>query len=126
MMNGSKELSIEAKLAEKRRAWDTQLSEIRTSHRVFLGDARRMSELGNTASVHLVVTSPPYWNLKEYPGLEGVQLGNLEDYRAFLGELTSVWRRCFELLSPEEAVHRGRRCMPVASTSRGAVFVRID
>jgi len=37
-------------------------------------------------SVHLAVTSPPYWTLKEYPVNEG-QLGSVEDYEEFLEEL---------------------------------------
>jgi hypothetical protein len=36
-----------------------------TSHRLHLGDARDLSWLKDE-SVHLVVTSPPYWTLKEY------------------------------------------------------------
>jgi DNA modification methylase len=51
----------------------------RTSHSLILGDAREMHEL--TEPVHLVVTSPPYWTLKEYDGAAGDrQLGHLEDY----------------------------------------------
>lgn len=50
-------------------------------------------------SVHLVVTSPPYWNLKRYNDNPG-QLGHIEDYEAFLGELDKVWRHVFRLLVP--------------------------
>jgi DNA modification methylase len=50
-------------------------------------------------SVHLVVTSPPYWTLKEYRKVEG-QLGFVANYEAFLGELDKVWRRCFDALVP--------------------------
>src|ERR1700683_2384911 len=60
-----------------------------TTHRVSLGDARDLSRIP-TASVQLVVTSPPYWTLKEYPGAKG-QLGAVEDYEGFLGELDKVW-----------------------------------
>ena len=107
MMNGSRELSIEAKLAEKRRAWDRHASDLRTSHRIYQGDARQMAEL-TASSVHLAVTSPPYWNLKEYPRLEGAQLGNLPGYGAFLDQLHRVWSRCFDLLVPG-----GRLCVVV-------------
>ena len=44
-----------------------------TRHRVFRGDSRQMDVIPDH-SVHLVVTSPPYWTLKDYPGREG-QLG---------------------------------------------------
>ena len=38
-------------------------------------------------------TSPPYWTLKKYEENEG-QLGEIEDYEAFLDELDKVWREC--------------------------------
>ncbi|MFO0844553.1 MAG: site-specific DNA-methyltransferase [Gemmataceae bacterium] len=50
-------------------------------------------------SAHLVVTSPPYWTLKEYNRIEG-QLGDVADYGHFLDELDKVWRACFEALVP--------------------------
>jgi DNA modification methylase len=50
-------------------------------------------------SVHLVVTSPPYWTLKEYNRIDG-QLGYVADYEKFLAELDKVWRRCLEALVP--------------------------
>jgi DNA modification methylase len=49
--------------------------------------------------VHLVVTSPPYWTLKDYNPGEG-QMGEIEDYEQFLSELDRVWRACFEALVP--------------------------
>jgi DNA modification methylase len=72
--------------------------EVPTSHTLRLGDAREMEFLA-PESVHLVVTSPPYWTLKQYRSHAG-QLGWIEDYAEFLGELDKVWRRCFEALAP--------------------------
>ena len=57
---------------------------IPTRHRLVNRDARDLSLLGD-ASVHLVVTSPPYWTLKQYRDTEG-QLGHLSDYEEFLHE----------------------------------------
>jgi site-specific DNA-methyltransferase (adenine-specific) len=48
-------------------------------------------------SVHLVLTSPPYWNLKEYNHHVG-QLGHIDDYESFLQELDKVWQECFNKL----------------------------
>ena len=62
----------------------------RTTHEVRQGDARDLSDIEDE-SVHLVVTSPPYWTLKEYPLAAG-QLGAIEDYEAFLDELDKAWR----------------------------------
>lgn len=70
----------------------------RTEHRLHKGDARDLSHLPDE-SVHLVVTSPPYWTLKEYPASTG-QLGAIEDYEAFLDELDKVWRECARVLVP--------------------------
>src|SRR5205085_5921649 len=70
----------------------------KTEHRVIEGDARDLSFIPNR-SVHLVVTSPPYWTLKEYPSGPG-QLGEIEDYEAFLDQLDKVWRECERILVP--------------------------
>lgn len=74
------------------------LPEIPTQHRSILGDARNMLGL-EPNSIHLVLTSPPYWTLKKYRDSEG-QLGHLEDYDRFLEELDQVWQQCFESLVP--------------------------
>ena len=50
-------------------------------------------------SVHLVVTSPPYWNLKRY-NENPDQLGHIQDYEAFLFELEKVWRHVYRILVP--------------------------
>lgn len=70
----------------------------RTMHRLHLGDARQLSWIPNE-SVHLVVTSPPYWTLKEYTRTEG-QLGHIEDYESFLSELDKVWKECARVIVP--------------------------
>jgi len=50
-------------------------------------------------SVHLVLTSPPYWTLKEYRSSPG-QMGHIEDYESFLSELDKVWTHCYRALVP--------------------------
>lgn len=69
-----------------------------TSHRLHEGDARDLSWLPE-GSVHLVVTSPPYWTLKEYAKNDR-QMGAIADYQRFLGELDRVWSECFRVLAP--------------------------
>jgi DNA modification methylase len=71
---------------------------IPTTHRLYVGDARKMLNL-KPESLHLVLTSPPYWTLKEYRDSDA-QLGHIEDYEQFLHELDKVWRQCFEALVP--------------------------
>src|ERR1700692_715069 len=70
----------------------------KTRHQLHLGDARDLSWIPN-GSVHLIVTSPPYWTLKKYEKNE-CQLGEIEDYNAFLAELDKVWRECARVLAP--------------------------
>ncbi|HTW80468.1 MAG TPA: site-specific DNA-methyltransferase [Terracidiphilus sp.] len=71
----------------------------KTTHRLHLGDSRNLSWIPD-ASVHLVVTSPPYWTLKEYADGNDSQLGDIEDYEEFLEELDKVWRECGRVLVP--------------------------
>jgi modification methylase len=70
----------------------------RTIHRLHVGDSRDLSWIADS-SVHLVVTSPPYWTLKEYGRTAG-QMGFIEDYDEFLDELDTVWRECARILAP--------------------------
>ncbi len=69
-----------------------------TTHTLKLGDARNLNWLANE-SVHLVVTSPPYFTLKKYEANEA-QLAEVEDYEKFLHELDKVWRECKRVLVP--------------------------
>jgi DNA modification methylase len=78
-----------------------------TSHLLHLGDARDLSWLADR-SVHLVVTSPPYWTLKEYAAGNRNQMGHFEDYEHFLTELDRVWKECARVL-----VGGGRICCVV-------------
>ena len=70
----------------------------KTKQRLINGDARDLSFLDDE-SIHLVVTSPPYWNLKRY-NENPDQLGHVNDYESFLGELEKVWREVFRVLVP--------------------------
>src|SRR6266850_3171664 len=75
-----------------------QLEACPTSHKLIQGDARNLSFIGDE-SVHLVVTSPPYWTLKRYNDSEG-QLGHVVDYEKFVLELEKVWREALRILVP--------------------------
>ena len=69
-----------------------------TRHVLHLGDARKLDWIPD-GSIHLVVTSPPYWTLKEYNDCPG-QLGAISDYELFMDELDKVWRHCNRVLVP--------------------------
>jgi DNA modification methylase len=70
---------------------------IPTKHKVLLGDARGMELPDN--SVQLVLTSPPYWTLKEYRNTDG-QMGHISPYDEFIEQLDRVWQRCYRSLVP--------------------------
>jgi modification methylase len=74
------------------------LSKEHIHHVLRLGDAREMSWIPDE-SVHLVLTSPPYWTLKEY-NEHPDQLGSVEDYESFQDELDKVWTHCYRVLVP--------------------------
>ena len=75
-----------------------QLSQIPTTHDLYRRDSRAIDFLLPN-SLHLVVTSPPYWTLKDYNRSEG-QMGFIEDYESFLTELDRVWQSCYDALVP--------------------------
>lgn len=69
-----------------------------TTHRLINADARSMRFIPDQ-SVHLVVTSPPYWTLKKYNENEA-QLGHIADYELFLQHLGEVWKEAYRVLVP--------------------------
>ncbi len=87
---------------------------IPTLHRLVQGDARDLSFIADE-SIHLVVTSPPYWTLKRYNDSEG-QMGHIKEYDHFLAELNRVWTEVFRVLVPGGRLGLCRgRCLPVAA-----------
>ena len=75
---------------------ESTILQIPTIHDLYQADSRKLSFVPDE-SVHLVVTSPPYWTLKKYRDHED-QLGDVEDYELFLQELDKVWRHCYRAL----------------------------
>jgi DNA modification methylase len=111
-----------AKSPERMEQVRAALDEVHTYHRLQLGDARDLGFLDDE-SVHLVVTSPPYWILKEYPEGQG-QLGNMADYEHFLEQLRLVWQECFRVLVPGSrlVIVVGDVCLSRRSYGRHVVF----
>jgi modification methylase len=68
---------------------------VKTTHTIINGDSRQMN-LVPEKSVHLVVTSPPYWQLKDY-GTQN-QIGYHENYECYINNLNLVWRECSRVL----------------------------
>jgi DNA modification methylase len=79
-------------------AIEARLSQVPTAHDLYHHDSRQIDFLPPN-SVHLVVTSPPYWTLKDYREHPD-QMGYIEDYEEFLSELDKVWQACYDALVP--------------------------
>lgn len=69
----------------------------KTFHKIIIGDSRHMDEVKDT-SVHLVVTSPPYWQLKDY-GVKD-QIGFNDSYHDYIQDLNKVWQECYRVIYP--------------------------
>lgn len=70
---------------------------MKTSHTCVIGDSRKMSEVADQ-SVHLIVTSPPYWQLKDYGSDE--QIGFNDSYEDYINNLNLTWQECNRVLHP--------------------------
>jgi len=69
-----------------------------TNHKVYIGDARNMAQVADE-SIHLIVTSPPYWSIKNYDDLDQ-QIGFAESYDDYRLSLGKVWIECKRVLVP--------------------------
>jgi site-specific DNA-methyltransferase (adenine-specific) len=87
---------------------------MKTIHKIINGDSRKMSELGDK-SVHLIITSPPYWQLKDY-GTDN-QIGFNDSYENYINNLNLVWSECFR------ALHDGcRLCINIGDQFARSVY----
>ena len=87
---------------------------MKTKHTVIIGDSRHMYEVKDK-SVHLVVTSPPYWQLKDYNSDN--QIGFNDSYEGYIDNLNKVWKECYRILSPG-----CRLCINIGDQFARAVF----
>lgn len=67
-----------------------------TEHRIIFGDSRSLNEIKDK-SVQLIITSPPYWQLKDY-GTEN-QIGFNDSYEEYINNLNLIWKECYRVLS---------------------------
>ena len=85
-----------------------------TTTSIIIGDSRNMSEL-KEESVHLVITSPPYWQLKDYGN--GSQIGFNDSYEDYINNLNLVWKECYRVL------HKGcRLCVNIGDQFARSVY----
>ena len=87
---------------------------INTRHKIVNGDSRMMNELENE-SVHLIITSPPYWQLKDY-GTDN-QIGFHDTYENYINNLNLVWNEC------DRVLHKGcRLCINIGDQFARSVY----
>lgn len=91
-----------------------------TFHKVVIGDSRRMTEVEDE-SVHLCVTSPPYWKLKDYGSEE--QIGQADSsYESYFANITEVFRECVRVLAPDGKI--AINIMPIFLSGKNSKFGR--
>ncbi|MCS6923677.1 MAG: site-specific DNA-methyltransferase [Fimbriimonadales bacterium] len=64
---------------------------------LYVADSRSMHEVAS-GSIALVVTSPPYWHIKDYGAPQ--QIGYGQSLHEYLYDLSRVWRECWRVLQP--------------------------
>ena len=67
-----------------------------TEHKIIFGDSRSLNQIKDK-SVQLIITSPPYWQLKDY-GTEA-QIGFNDSYEEYINNWNLVWKECYRVLS---------------------------
>ena len=67
-----------------------------TEHKIIFGDSRALNQIEDK-SVQLIITSPPYWQLKDY-GTDD-QIGFNDSYEDYINNLNLVWKECYRVLA---------------------------
>lgn len=67
-----------------------------TNHKIYFGDSRALNKIEDK-SVQLIITSPPYWQLKDYGNSN--QIGFDNSYEEYINNLNLVWMECERVLS---------------------------
>ncbi|WP_313342325.1 DNA methyltransferase [Sedimentibacter sp.] len=67
-----------------------------TNHKIVIGDSRQLNKIKDK-SVQLIITSPPYWQLKDYGTPD--QIGFNDSYEEYINNLNLVWKECYRVLS---------------------------
>lgn len=86
--------------------------------KIIIGDSRKMVEL-TSESIHLIITSPPYFNAKTYSNdFSGQDLGNINDYNQWKKEIKKVWQECFRVLKPGRKLFINIMNLPIKANGK--------
>ena len=92
--------------------------DIKLSTKIIIGDSREMKGISNN-SVHLIVTSPPYFNAKTYSDdFSGKDIGNINDYEQWKDEIKKVWSECLRVLQPGRRLFINIMNLPLKSNGK--------
>jgi site-specific DNA-methyltransferase (adenine-specific) len=87
---------------------------MRTIHKIIIGDSRGMKEISDE-TIHLIITSPPYWQLKDYGSDD--QIGFNDSYESYINNLNLVWNECYRVL------HKGcRLCINIGDQFARSIY----
>ncbi|NQS97104.1 MAG: site-specific DNA-methyltransferase [candidate division Zixibacteria bacterium] len=100
---------------------------------IYYKDARNLKEVEDN-SITLIITSPPYWNIKDY-SMDGYQsqqkndpvkgqIGDIKDYLKYLKALTVVWKECERILKPNGKLCINTPLMPVLKRNLNTHYTR--
>jgi len=102
-------------------------------NKIFFKDARKMTELPDN-SVNLIITSPPYFNIKDYSKdgrqekqiskkLKG-QIGDINNYKKYISEMLKIWQECERVLRPNGKLIINTPLMPMIKKNFNTHFNR--
>jgi modification methylase len=97
-------------------------TQVNFADKVYFGDCRKMKMIPDS-SIQLVVTSPPYFNIKDYSldgyqnnkkgNSESGQIGDIKEYKQYINEMVKAWRECFRVLKPNGKLIINTPVMPM-------------
>ena len=89
---------------------------------IYFKNSQKMNDVKNE-TVDLIITSPPYFNIKDYTknGYQDEvhsknhtsQIGDIKNYKAFIHELQKVWKECERVLKPNSKLIINTPLMPM-------------
>jgi site-specific DNA-methyltransferase (cytosine-N4-specific) len=102
-------------------------------NKVYFSNAQRMKELPDN-TVSLIVTSPPYFNIKDYSKdgrqikehseKNADQIGDIQQYQKFISSLLKVWKECERVLEPNGKLVINTPLMPMKKADYNTHFNR--